>query len=83
MFFLPEWLKLKTQTIPSIDKDAKKLENSYKLLIKMYNGVANLEKSLTFKKNKQNNIYPSNSTARYLPKRIENMSMQILVHKCS
>lgn len=52
MVFLPEWLKLKTQIIPSIDKDAKKLENSYKLLIKMYNGVANLEKSLTFFKKK-------------------------------
>lgn len=39
--------KIKTQTIPSIDKDAEKLENSYKLLIKIYNGVANLEKSLT------------------------------------
>lgn len=48
--------KTKMQKIPAIEKDVKKQENSFTLLVKLSNGTANAEKLVGSSKVKRVNV---------------------------
>ena len=69
------------QIITSIGKDMEKLD-PHILLVGLWNGTASLENRLAVpqKVEQKVTLWPSNSTPRYIPKRIENICLHKNLH---